>query len=122
MENAANYIRDISVIEGNYLLKSDITPEKRSIALVYGGSSLSEDQKERAIGIIVSGTASDGTLGIKAIKGEGGMAMVQDPATAKYDGMPKSAIATGMVDFIVPVEKMAQTLLGYIRHPFLNSW
>ena len=83
--------------------------------------SLSEDQKERAIGIIVSGTASDGTLGIKAIKGEGGMVMVQDPATAKYDGMPRSAVATGMVDFIVPVEKMPQTLLGYIRHPFLSS-
>jgi two-component system CheB/CheR fusion protein len=83
--------------------------------------SLSEDQKEKAIGIIVSGTASDGTLGIKAIKGEGGMAMAQDPATAKYDGMPKSAVATGLVDFIVPVERMPQTLLGYIRHPFLNS-
>jgi two-component system, chemotaxis family, CheB/CheR fusion protein len=83
--------------------------------------SLSEDQKERAIGIIVSGTASDGTLGIKAIKGEGGMVMVQDPATAKYDGMPRSAVATGMVDFIVPVEKMPQTLIGYIRHPFLSA-
>jgi len=83
--------------------------------------SLSEDQKEKAIGIIVSGTASDGTLGIKAIKGEGGMAMVQDPATAKYDGMPRSAIATGCVDFIVPVEKMPQTLMDYIRHPFLNE-
>ncbi|MFO8084727.1 MAG: chemotaxis protein CheB [Desulfobacterales bacterium] len=83
--------------------------------------SLSEDQKEKAIGIIISGTASDGTLGIKAIKGEGGMAMVQDPATAKYDGMPRSAIATGCVDFIVPVEKMPQTLMDYIRHPFLNA-
>jgi two-component system, chemotaxis family, CheB/CheR fusion protein len=82
--------------------------------------SLSEDQKERAIGIIVSGTASDGTLGIKAIKGEGGMAMVQDPATAKYDGMPRSAVATGIVDFVVPVEKMPQILFEYIRHPFLS--
>jgi len=83
--------------------------------------SLSEDQKEKSIGIIVSGTASDGTLGVKAIKGEGGMAMAQDPATAKYDGMPKSAIDTGLIDFIVPVEKMPQTLINYIRHPFLNS-
>ena len=54
--------------------------------------SLSEDQGEKAIGIILSGTASDGTLGIKAIKGEGGMAMVQQPDTAKYDGMPRSAV------------------------------
>ena len=83
--------------------------------------SLSEDQKERAIGIIVSGTASDGTLGIKAIKGEGGMVMVQDPDTAKYDGMPRSAIGTGLVDFILPVEKMPKTLIGYVKHPFIKS-
>ena len=83
--------------------------------------SLSEDQKEKAIGIILSGTASDGTLGIKAIKAEGGMAMVQDPATAKYDGMPKSAVATGVIDFIEPIDQMPQTLFEYIRHPFLNS-
>jgi two-component system CheB/CheR fusion protein len=83
--------------------------------------SLSEDQKEKAIGIIVSGTASDGTLGIKAIKGEGGMVMVQDPETAKYDGMPRSAIGTGLVDFILPVERMPGTLISYVKHPFLKS-
>ncbi|MGB8332918.1 MAG: chemotaxis protein CheB, partial [Desulfobacterales bacterium] len=83
--------------------------------------SLSEDQKENAIGIIVSGTASDGTLGIKAIKGEGGMVMAQDPDTAKYDGMPRSAIGTGLVDFILPVEKMPKTLFDYVKHPFLKS-
>ena len=83
--------------------------------------SLSEDQNEKAIGIILSGTASDGTLGIKAIKGEGGMVMVQQPDTAKYDGMPKSAIETGLVDFILPVEKMPETLIHYVKHPFLKS-
>ncbi len=83
--------------------------------------SLSEDQKEKAIGIIVSGTASDGTLGVKAIKGEGGMVMAQDPDTAKYDGMPRSAIGTGMVDFILAVEKMPDALISYAKHPFLKS-
>ena len=83
--------------------------------------SLSEDQGEKAIGIILSGTASDGTLGIKAIKGEGGMVMVQQPETAKYDGMPKSAIETGLVDFILPVEKMPETLIQYVQHPFLEA-
>ena len=83
--------------------------------------SLSEDQKEKAIGIIVSGTASDGTLGIKAIKGEGGMVIAQDPDKAKYDGMPRSAIGTGLVDFILPVERMPKTLIGYVKHPFLKS-
>ncbi|MBN2439600.1 MAG: PAS domain-containing protein, partial [Deltaproteobacteria bacterium] len=83
--------------------------------------SLSEDQGEKAIGIILSGTATDGTLGVKAIKGESGMVMVQQPDTAKYDGMPKSAIGTGLVDFILPVEKMPEALIRYIQHPFLES-
>ena len=83
--------------------------------------SLSEDQGEKAICIILSGTASDGTLGIKAIKGEGGMAMVQQPETAKYDGMPKNAIETGLVDFILPIEKMPETLIQYAEHPFLEA-
>ncbi len=83
--------------------------------------SLSEDQKEKAIGIIVSGTASDGTLGIKAIKGDGGMVMAQDPETAKYDGMPRSAIGTGLVDFILPVDRMPKALISYVKHPFLKS-
>lgn len=83
--------------------------------------SLSEDQGEKAIGIILSGTASDGTLGIKAIKGEGGMVMVQQPETAKYDGMPRNAIETGLVDFILPVEKMPETLINYVQHPLLES-
>ena len=83
--------------------------------------SLSEDQGDNAIGIILSGTASDGTMGIKAIKGEGGMVMVQQPDTAKYDGMPRSAIETGFVDFILPVEKMPETLIRYVKHPFLES-
>jgi two-component system CheB/CheR fusion protein len=83
--------------------------------------SLSEDQGENAIGVILSGTASDGTLGIKAIKSECGMVMVQQPETAKYDGMPKSAIETGLVDFILPVEKMPESLTHYAQHPFLES-
>jgi two-component system CheB/CheR fusion protein len=83
--------------------------------------SLSEEQHEKAIGIILSGTASDGTLGVRAIKGEGGMVMVQEPDTAKYDGMPRSAIETGLVDFIVPVEKMPKILIRYVEHPFMDA-
>ncbi len=83
--------------------------------------SLSEDQGEKAIGVILSGTASDGTMGVKAIKDEGGMVMVQQPDTAKYNGMPTSAIETGLVDFILPVEKMPEALIRYSQHPFLDS-
>ncbi|MGK5091373.1 chemotaxis protein CheB [Deltaproteobacteria bacterium TL4] len=78
--------------------------------------SLAQDQGERAIVIILSGMGTDGTLGLKAIKGELGMAMVQDPGTAKSDGMPKSAIGTNVVDYILPVEKMPETLVNYTRH------
>ena len=83
--------------------------------------SLAEDQGERAIGIILSGTGTDGTLGLKAIKGAGGMAMVQEEAQAKFSGMPKSAIDTGVVDFVLPVEKMPQQLLNYVMHPYIEK-
>jgi two-component system CheB/CheR fusion protein len=83
--------------------------------------SLAEDQGENAICLILSGTATDGTLGLKAIKGEGGMAMVQDPESAKYAGMPSSAIATGLVDFILPVEKVPAELVKYVKHPYIES-
>jgi len=82
--------------------------------------SLAEDLREKAICVILSGTATDGTLGLKAIKGEGGMAMVQDPTTARYDGMPRSAVGTGMVDFILPVEEIPPQLAKYVRAPYLG--
>ena len=83
--------------------------------------SLAEDQGEKAIGIILTGTGTDGTLGLRAIKGAGGMVMVQDPATCAHDGMPRSAAGTGLVDFILPVERMPETLIGYVRHPYIRS-
>jgi two-component system CheB/CheR fusion protein len=82
--------------------------------------SLAEDQQEKAIGIILSGTGTDGTLGLKAIKGNGGMGIAQDPETAQYDGMPRSAIATGLVDYVMDVEKMPETLMQYARHAYIN--
>lgn len=83
--------------------------------------SLAEDSAEHSIGIILSGTGSDGTLGIRAIKGAGGMVMVQDESSAKFDGMPKSAIATGLVDYILPPPRMGEQLQKYIAHPFVQA-
>ncbi len=82
--------------------------------------SLAEDQAERAICIILSGTGSDGSLGLKAIKEKGGMSMAQEVEQAKYAGMPQSAIETGLVDFVLPVEKMSEELLAYIKHPYVK--
>lgn len=80
--------------------------------------SLAEDQREMSIAIILSGTGSDGTRGIRAIKEEGGMVMVQDDESAKFDGMPRSAIATGLADFIMPPADMAAQILSFVKHPY----
>ncbi len=78
--------------------------------------SLAEQKQERAIGIIFSGTGTDGTLGIRDIKGVGGLTLVQDVQSSKFDGMPKSAIATGMVDYILAPERIPEVLLQYVQH------
>lgn len=77
--------------------------------------SLAAAQHERAICVVMSGTGSDGTLGVRAIKGEGGLAIAQAPETAEYDGMPRSAIATGMVDYVLPPAEIPGRLLAYAR-------
>ena len=80
-------------------------------------ASLAEDQGEHAIAIVLSGGGSDGTLGIKAIKENGGLALAQgrDHSSPRHESMPQSAIATGLVDLVVPVEDMAEKLLAYVQ-------
>jgi two-component system CheB/CheR fusion protein len=73
-----------------------------------------------AVAVILTGTGSDGTLGIKDVKANGGVVIVQDPAEAEYDGMPQSAIATGLVDFVLPVAEIPENILRFVRvHPRL---
>ncbi len=81
--------------------------------------SLATEQGKNAIGVILSGTATDGTLGLAAIKGEGGITFAQEPRSAKYDGMPASAIASGYVDFVLPPEEIAQELDRIRQHPYV---
>lgn len=81
--------------------------------------SLALDKRKHAIGVVLSGTGSDGSLGIRSIKELGGMVMVQDFKDAKFDGMPKSAIATGLVDYVLDAEIMGDALVKYIRHPLV---
>jgi two-component system, chemotaxis family, CheB/CheR fusion protein len=75
--------------------------------------SLAEDFSEKAVGIILSGTGSDGTRGVRAVKETGGMVMVQSVESAKFDGMPRSAISTGIADYVLPVEDLARELQSY---------
>ena len=83
--------------------------------------SLAEERNSRSIGVVLSGTASDGTRGVAAIKAEGGITFAQDEKTAKYPGMPHSALASGSVDFVLPPEKIARELARIGRHPYLNG-
>ena len=82
--------------------------------------SLAKERGNLAFGIILSGTASDGTLGLKAIKAEGGITLAQEPSSAKFDGMPSSAIAAGAVDFVLTPEAIAKQLVSLASHPYLN--
>jgi two-component system CheB/CheR fusion protein len=77
--------------------------------------SLAEDQGERAICVILSGSGSDGTLGLRAIHGAGGVIFVQEPSTAKYDGMPSSAVQSGLATYVMPVEKITEQLVAYVK-------
>ena len=101
-------------IEDNTLILKD-RPQGHILSLPIDEffKSLAKEKKEKAVGIILSGTGTDGTLGIKAIKEENGLIIVQDPQESQFDGMPTSAIQTGMFDIILPVEKMVNELIHY---------
>jgi two-component system CheB/CheR fusion protein len=91
------------------------TPQ-RSVDFFF--ESLAQDQRERAIGVILSGTATDGTLGLEAIKAEGGITFAQDHS-ARYDSMPRSAVAAGCVDFVLSPEDIAKELARIAKHPYV---
>ncbi len=81
--------------------------------------SLAEDCGDRAIGVILSGTATDGTSGCLAIKAVGGITLAQDEASAKYSSMPRSAIESGCVDFVLPPKAIAEELARIEKHPYI---
>ena len=101
-----------------------LEPEKKQytrMPIDFFMQQLADDLKEKAIAIILSGTGTDGTIGLKAVKGAGGLAMVQQQDQAAYAGMPTSAIGTGLVDLVLPVEKMGPELLNYLHHPYIAA-
>jgi two-component system, chemotaxis family, CheB/CheR fusion protein len=107
---------DMALRNKKIVLSQMTEPRGHRFPIDYFFRSLAKDQKERAIAIVLSGNGRDGTLGIKAIKSEHGMVMAQEMSTAKYDGMPSSAIETGLVDFVLPPQKMPEQLIKYIEH------
>jgi two-component system CheB/CheR fusion protein len=107
--------KDMAILNGKLQLL--VPAESRGLRhpIDFFFRSLAQDQRDRAVAVILSGTGTEGALGIKSIKGEDGLIIVQDPKDAKYDGMPASAIATGLVDFVLPAAKIPDHLLGFIR-------
>jgi two-component system, chemotaxis family, CheB/CheR fusion protein len=108
--------RDLTIFHGTLQLMDLVQPRGVNLPVDSFFRSLARDQERNAVCIILSGTGTDGTLGVKAIKGEIGMVMVQDEPSARYEGMPRSATATGLVDFVLPPDEMPEQLIKYIRH------
>ncbi|MBN1322901.1 MAG: PAS domain S-box protein [Methanotrichaceae archaeon] len=110
--------RDMAFLGGNLQLMEPSAPRGQRMPIDFFFRSLAQDLHERAICIVLSGTGRDGTQGVRAVKGEGGMVMAQSPASTEYDGMPRSAIATGQVDYELPPAEMPDQLIAYVAHAF----
>lgn len=112
---------NLSIFHGKLFLEEQSNRGQLNLPIDIFFKSLALDQEKNAIGIILSGTGSDGTIGIKALKEAGGMVMVQDEGSAKFDGMPRSSIATGIVDYVLPPHMMPEEILNYIKHPLVGK-
>jgi two-component system CheB/CheR fusion protein len=107
--------KDMSILHGVLHLLAPTAPRGLRLPIDSFLCSLAEDQQERSIGVILSGMGSDGTQGLRAIKEKAGVVLVQEPATAKFDGMPRSAIDAGMADIVVPVDELPGKIITYLQ-------
>ncbi len=107
---------NLSIMHGRLCVLEPSAPRGLRMPIDFFFQHLAADQQERAIGIVLSGMGSDGTRGIKAIKENSGLVLVQEPASAKYDGMPRSAVGTGLADFVAAVEELPAKLVQYTTH------
>jgi two-component system CheB/CheR fusion protein len=112
---------DLSIANLKFEISERELPRSANATIDIFFRSLAAGLGSNAIGIVLSGTASDGTLGLTAIKGEGGITFAQDTHSAKYDGMPASAIAAGCVDFVLPPEEIALELGRIGQHPYVTG-
>ena len=108
--------KDLSILHGKLYLLDPVAARGLRLPIDFFFRSLAEDQHERAIGVILSGMGSDGTLGLRAIKENAGLSLVQDPETAKFDAMPRSAIEAGLADIVAPAQKLPQCIVTYLNH------
>jgi two-component system CheB/CheR fusion protein len=110
----------MSIVDGGLQLVPRPDDRSQYTPIDFFLRSLAEAAENRAIGVILSGTASDGALGVREIKAVGGITIAQEPESARYDGMPRAAIATGMVDLVLRPSEIAAELMKIGRHPYLR--
>jgi two-component system CheB/CheR fusion protein len=112
---------ELTVVGGRLHLSDPSQPRGLRLPIDVLFCSLARDQGERAIGVVLSGMGSDGTLGLQAIKSQGGLALVQDPATAQFDSMPRSAIAAGACDIVAPAAELPHRILMISAAPVVTA-
>ena len=108
--------KDMSILHGVLHLLDPVAPRGLRLPIDFFFRSLADDRQERSIGVILSGMGSDGTLGLRAIKEKAGVVFVQEPASAKFDGMPRSAIDAGLADVVAPAEELPGKIIAYLQH------
>ncbi|MBV5315946.1 MAG: PAS domain-containing protein [Prolixibacteraceae bacterium] len=113
--------KNLSIFHGKLFLGEQDHSHGVNLPIDVFFKSLAEDQAEKSIGVILSGTGSDGTRGLRVIKEYGGMVMVQKEDSAKFDGMPRAAISTGLADFILAPEEMPVQLISFAKHPYATK-
>jgi two-component system, chemotaxis family, CheB/CheR fusion protein len=111
--------KNLTIFHGKLLLSEQDHSKGINLPIDVFLRSLAEDQGEKTVAIILSGTGSDGTRGVRAIKEYGGMVMVQNEESAKFDGMPRAALSTGLADFVLPPDQMPAQLLSFAQHPYV---
>jgi two-component system CheB/CheR fusion protein len=111
--------KNLTIQNGKLQLGSRVVTHGQHMPIDSFFRSLAEGSKEQAIGVILSGTASDGTDGCRAIKAAGGITFAQDEESAKYDSMPRNAVNAGCIDFILPPKDIARELGGLSQHPYV---
>ena len=109
--------KDLSILHGVLHLLDPVARRGLRLPIDFFLRSLADDQQDRSVGVILSGMGSDGTLGLGAIKEKAGATFVQEPTSAKFNGMPKSAIDAGLADVVAPAEALPGKIIAYLQHP-----
>jgi len=107
--------RDMALRSGALRLSAPAAARGMRLPIDFFFASLAEDQQARAIGVILSGMGSDGCQGLRAIKEQGGLGLAQDPAEARFDSMPRAAIAAGLADVVAPAEQLPSKILAHLK-------